>query len=233
MAQEPVNYEAVLVDLRARRAQIDAAIAAIEQLQNVLAGQPGGGGGDGGPSTRAIDLSDIEDDAFFGLSIVEAAKKYLGMVKRKQGVKEIAEALDRGGLPHTSTDFVNTVGTMLRRANDPDLAKVGRGDWGLASWYGNRRPKQEPAKKAKKGKRRKPTFAKIPVADSGETLMEATAAVLRGYGEGLQVDELLVRVRERTGRDVARATLVGMLAEKVRKGDTFTRPQPSVYALVA
>ena len=34
-----------------------------------------------------------------------------------------------------------------------------------------------------------------------------------------------------TGRDVAKSTLVGMLAEKVRKGEKFVRPERSVYAL--
>ena len=233
MASEPVNYEVVLADLRARRASIDSAIAAIEQLQAVLAGQPG----DGLAASRQIDPASIPEDAFFGLSIAEAAKKYLGMVKRKQSVKEIADALDRGGLPHTSTDFINTVGTMLRRANDPELAKVGRGDWGLANWYGNRRPKQEPVKKQKRGKqgkKAKQAFVRIPAPDSvGETLMQATEAVLRGHENGLPVDEILARVQERTGRDVARATLVGMIAEKVRKGEKFARPEPSVYALIA
>src|SRR5438477_411254 len=68
------------------------------------------------PTAKPIDPAMISDDAFFGLSITEAAKKYLGMVKRKQTVREIADALDRGGLPHTSSNFVATVATMLRRA---------------------------------------------------------------------------------------------------------------------
>src|SRR4051812_35637611 len=122
MAQEPVNYEAVLADLPAKRDSLDAAIAAIEQLKGV-----GQMSGDGGAPAKPIDPSSIPDDAFFGLSVVEATKKYLSIVKRKQSVKEIADALDRGGLPHSSSNFVGTVSTMLRRANDPDLAKVGRG----------------------------------------------------------------------------------------------------------
>ena len=71
----------------------------------------------------------IPDDAFFGLSIGEAAKKYLMMVKKKQSVREIADALDRGGLPHTSSNFVATVGTMMNRtAQELDLVRVGRGE---------------------------------------------------------------------------------------------------------
>jgi hypothetical protein len=70
-------------------------------------------------------------------------------------IPEIAEALERGGLHHTSTDFVGTVRTMISRQArlDPELVKVSRGEWGLAAWYGNRRPKAEPATKAGKGKR--------------------------------------------------------------------------------
>ena len=75
-----------------------------------------------------------------------------------------------------------------------------------------------------------PKVSKITVTDSvGETLMQATEAVLRSHGGGLHVDELLQRVCERTGREVAKSTLVGMLAEKVRKRQTFVRPDRSVY----
>lgn len=239
MAQEPVDYEAVLADLRAKRASLDTAIAALEQIH---VGSSGSGGS--AAAAKPIDPSSIPDDAFFGLSVVEAAKKYLALVKRKQSVKEIADALDRGGLPHTSSDFVGTVATMLRRANDAELAKVGRGDWGLAGWYGNRRPKSEPVarkvrrptQKAAKGARpdRKstaPTRAATPKTDNGLTLMDHVEAALRDHGQPMEVDALLHEVSSRAQRQVGRATLVGMLAEKVRKGERFTRPAPSTYAL--
>jgi hypothetical protein len=61
--------------------------------------------------------------------------------------------------------------------------------------------------------------------------MQATEAILRSNG-ALHVDELLQRLRERTGRDVAKSTLVGMLAEKVRKRQTFVRADRSVYDLL-
>jgi len=156
MAQEPIDYAVVLADLEAKRAVLDGLI---ENLRNVLnlGAQVTVGGGVNAGSNKSIDPSSIRDDAFFGLSIGDAAKRYLEMVKRKQSVKEIAEALDRGGLPHSSSNFVNTVGTMIRRAAkaDPELVRIGRGEWGLAGWYGNRRPKPtEPPKKAKRQKRR-------------------------------------------------------------------------------
>jgi len=243
MAQEPVNYEAVLTDLRAKRASLDVAIAGIEQLQAV-----GTGSADLGAATKVIDPASIPDDAFFGLSVVEAAKKYLGIVKRKQSVQEIADALERGGLPHTSSKFVATVATMLRRASDPDLAKVGRGDWGLANWYGNRRPKQDvpSTKKPRASATRQPrrikrgrkaralktakVVAKAGVSD-GTTIYDHVEAVLREHGAPLDVDSLLQKVSARAQRTIGRQTLVGMLAEQVRKGERFSRPAPSVYAL--
>jgi hypothetical protein len=236
MAQEPVNYEAVLADLRVKRASLDAAIAAIEQLQTV-----GGMSSEATALPKTIDPSSIPDDAFFGLSVVDAAKKYLTIVKRKQSVKEIADALDRGGLPHSSSNFVATVATMLRRANDSDLVKVGRGDWGLAGWYGSRRPKPEPVPKSRP--RRSRATRKVATATHSNrapksaiggaqgTIYDHVEAALREHGAPMEVAALLQKVSERAGRQVARATLVGMLAEKVRKGERFSRPAPSTYAL--
>ena len=46
MTTEPINYEAVLADLRARKAQVEAAIAAIEMIVAAGGGGPSGGGGE-------------------------------------------------------------------------------------------------------------------------------------------------------------------------------------------
>lgn len=238
MVQEPVNYESVLADLRAKRASLDVAIAAIEQIQT-------GGSVISETVIKPIDPASIPDDAFFGLPIVEAAKKYLSIVKRKQTIKEISDALERGGLPHTSSNFVATVATMLRRANDPDLAKVGRGDWGLAVWYGNRRPKQEKAAPARKARtttrstarprnerKARPATRTAAKANpsAGQTILDHAEAILREQGP-LPVETLLRKVEARAQRTIARTTLVGMLSEKVRKGERFSRPAPSLYAL--
>jgi hypothetical protein len=70
-----------------------------------------------------------------------------------------------------------------------------------------------------------------PPQTSGTTLMDHVEAVLRQNGGPMAIDPLLERVSERAQRSVARATLVGMLAEKVRKGERFVRTAPSTYAL--
>jgi hypothetical protein len=156
MPNEPIDYEVVVADLEAKRAALDTVIAALRLALNMGATIAPGGAPSASPTAKPIDPATIRDDAFFGLSIGEAAKRYLEMVRRKQSIKEIADALERGGLPHTSSNFVNTVSTMMNRAAkaDPELVRVGRGEWGLAGWYGNRRPKPPEPPKRTRAKRK-------------------------------------------------------------------------------
>lgn len=136
MATDP--YEVVLNDLRAKKAQIEQAISAIEAIR--------GGTSSGAASTLSSSASvgqnsDIDSPgAFLGMSIVDAAKKLLAAKRQPLRNPDIAAAFKRGGLAMNSKDAVNTIGSVLtRRANDVgDLVKVDRGTWGLKEWYPNR-----------------------------------------------------------------------------------------------
>jgi hypothetical protein len=133
MGSDQIDYRGVLADLKARRAALDQAIAAIE----AIVGEPGtplvpGATTNGAGSVQA---REIEPDTFFSLNSVEATKKLLGMVGKAQPTKQIAEALNRGGLS-VKTD---SVAVLLQRAvknGDPDLVSPSRGMWGLKRWYG-------------------------------------------------------------------------------------------------
>jgi len=132
MSTEQINYEAVLADLEARKAQLEAAIAAIR----LIMGQPGAGpnlpsGGGGLPGGAPA------HDDFIGLSIPEAAKKHLSKVRKKLSTQDIMTALEAGGLPPSK---YNTVYGVLRRreAQVGDLINM-KGDWALAEWYPNYR----------------------------------------------------------------------------------------------
>lgn len=142
------SYEAVLADLRAKRAEIDATIRTLEmmsglKLSEVSIGKPFSGDE---PSDTPIEN---EAGLFLGMSIVDATKKLLSLRKRSMGNPEIARELQAGGLAMNSTDPVNTVGSVLtRRFNQfGDVVKISRGTWGLKEWYPNRTFK--PASKAK------------------------------------------------------------------------------------
>jgi len=122
-----VDYSAVLADLHRRRDEMDTAIRAIEQI----AGQATVGG------TGGAEGAEIRSDTFFGMSILDGAKKYLRMTKKPQKQVAIARALKRGGLINQSPNFESTVGTTLRRAQERDGGVVQTKDksWGLAEWY--------------------------------------------------------------------------------------------------
>jgi hypothetical protein len=142
MSDQPINYEAVLADLEARRSQLDAAIAGIKTMlgQSPASGPSGptGGGGYSG-STPA-------HDAFIGKSIPEAAKKHLGTVRKKLSTQELMTAMEAGGLPPSK---YNTVYAILRRRENQvgDIINM-KGDWGLAEWYPNYRRKAATSEEA-------------------------------------------------------------------------------------
>lgn len=144
------NYEEILADLEAKKAKIDAAIEVIKELRGEA---PSGAGPQNGKPAPAAEATEVRDDTFFSLSVPDAIKKCLGIMKRPQVTTEICESLRRGG--HTSggkKTFYATVSTALHR-----LKKSGevvyipstRG-WGLASWYDSapkNRPDSRTAKK--------------------------------------------------------------------------------------
>ena len=232
---EGIDYSAVLKDLEAKKQAIEALIANVRQLLgmglqtgNLHPGSPG----------QAPESEDLRDHPFLGMSIGDAAKKYLTIAKHKQTVKEIADALERGGLHHVSANFPATVATMISRyaKTDPEVISVGRSEWALASWYGNRRPKAvEPPTKKRKGKAKasENRAATPPVTGAvPPSARSLTERVLREAGTPLHIDEIISRI-EAAGHTVAKGTLVSMLASYVAKNHTFTRTAPSTFALIA
>ena len=129
-------YAVVLNDLRAQRDKIDNAIAAIESVRGNTASAsaaPEGGG------ANVADRAD-GPGAFLGLTIVDAVKKLLARERRQMNNSEIVEKLKAGGLVLSSTDAMNTVGSVLNRRfmQNGDVVRVARGTWGLKEWYPNR-----------------------------------------------------------------------------------------------
>lgn len=133
MGEQPINYEAVLADLKARRAQLDSAISAIEGITGQSGGSPSGGPGGGYVGGAPA------HDAFIGMSIPEAAKKHLAAVRKKLSTQDIMTALEAGGLPPSK---YSTVYAILRRRENQvgDIINM-KGDWALQEWYPNHRKK--------------------------------------------------------------------------------------------
>lgn len=133
MSTEPINYEAVIADLEAKKAHIESTIAALRAISGLgnlgSVPPPGGSGGPMGNGGK------IAPDAFLGKSIPDAAKIHLSNVRRKLSTQELMDALEAGGLPGSK---YNTVYAVLRRRENSvgDIVNI-KGDWALAEWFPN------------------------------------------------------------------------------------------------
>jgi hypothetical protein len=147
---DPIDWEAGLSDLRGRRDRLNVAIGVIEQ--EVLGRAPSDAEGAqppamlNGPPNRETGKTSIPPDAFFSLSVPEAARKYLSMVKRPAGAKEMEQAIREGGFQTVAKNFYANLYTSLVRSKDT-FVKVGK-KWGLVEWY-PRRPKKTDANGSK------------------------------------------------------------------------------------
>jgi hypothetical protein len=123
MSDQPVNYEAVIADLEAKKAAIDNVITALRALTSTSG------------TTAQAHSGHIAPNEFHGLSITDAVKKYLGVLKQKQSTQDLIKALDAGGPPPVSYP---TLYAVLRRRQKTfgDIVNM-KGDWGLAEWYPN------------------------------------------------------------------------------------------------
>ena len=155
----PIDYQAVLADLLARRAKLDIAIAAIREMAQGGAPMESGEPSDSSqmdmlpqsaapishtrPATANSTL--IHDHSFFGMSTPEAIRKFLNMMKRPQRVSDISKALMEGGQIHardTTTAYNNTYAALKRMRAAGEAARIKTGEWGLAEWYSQNRPKE-------------------------------------------------------------------------------------------
>lgn len=168
MSTQPFDYSAIVADLEAKKAAIEATLATLRSAMAIGAlGQAGDvpTAFNGGSSSAPMYGGDVPDGAFHGKGIPEATKLYLEIVKKKQTTREVADALQKGGMESTSSNFVGVVQAGLNRARklpNSQLVKLGI-YWGLKPWY----PKgvvsgiAGPSKKGKK-KQRKPAKANGP-----------------------------------------------------------------------
>lgn len=151
-------YTAVLAALEARKAAIEAAILTIRQEMHgqAIEIQPSSGN----VATSTVATGSVQEATqgvvpgiFHGLSISEAARKFLMMTKTKQTTNAICQALLAGGVESSSKNFYSNVFTRLTRTKG--FIKIGKG-WALAEWH----PTHVPTQAKPKRQRKKPRPAK-------------------------------------------------------------------------
>lgn len=145
---DDTNQIAGMLDyLRTQRDLIDEAIRALEALA-ALAPMNAFAAAVPATTTKPGD-SRIESDSFFRMSISDAVKKYLGLVKKPKKTREILDGLLAGGWITTSKKPIAPLyNTLLVMENRSEIARVGEGTWGLAEWYGGRGIKKKAEKQA-------------------------------------------------------------------------------------
>lgn len=211
-----VDYNAVLADLERRRDQILAAIVAVEGIiASVGASRP-----ISQPSMNAN--AGVPPGAFFTMSIPEATKKYLNMVKRKQSTNKLREALAQGGLPQSK---YSTIYAVLRRRESQvgDIINVD-GEWALSEWNPNFTKKRNKAATAATAKQPDSPSESIsnPVdlVDAQPavklTLGDGTERILRAAGKAVHVDIIVDRLA-RLGRKTNKRSLNSTLLQDTRK----------------
>ncbi len=251
---ETVNYREVLADLKARRAQLDQAIAGIE----VMLGEASVVGGGGEPIATKFGGSGptptIHPDTFFGLGIAEAAKKYLKMVRRAQHTKDIADALGQGGMKRPPEN--NLFSILVRAAKGREVVKVGKGMWGLTEWY-PKPPKEPTEDRRKRPAARKASPAKAASAKNsapqkkvaskptrvqrapevqtqstnGARPSDVALEVMRAAGKPLHAAEITKRINER-GVETTRLPIEAFLNRQTKAGK-MQKVAPSTFALAS
>jgi len=138
MADPVINWAALIPELEKERDRIIDMIA----FARGKAGQPPEeSNGAGSPRQTSLASSaeiptELRGDTFFGMTVADAIKTYLAMVKRPQRAADIARALEQGGFLHSSKNWLNTVQATLTRQKGI-VVKMPNG-WGLAEWYPGR-----------------------------------------------------------------------------------------------
>jgi len=134
MPKDQNVYDVVIADLEAERDQLNNMISILKRRK---AGTPISGVALLTSGHQAATV--IPDDAFFGMTLPDAAHKYLSLMKKPKPHPELCDALLNGGFKSGATNFREVVRSTLSR--HPDFLKVRRGEWGLKEWY-NRGPRR-------------------------------------------------------------------------------------------
>lgn len=174
----------------------------------------------------------VPSDAFLALTISDAAKKYLEMVRSANTIAQIWEALKQGGLPHIK---YNAVYTAIWRREFPN-GEFARPDErnpnlvGLAEWYPtnpNIKKRQRAANEAP-AKRSTKKPAKRSNKRSGVSLLDGTEKILREANQPLHISILIPKLT-----DMGRTTNVHSMSSSLRQDSKkrFTNLGRNTWAL--
>jgi hypothetical protein len=133
-------YEPVITELRAQIDECQRTIATLELMRAKGTTGPAPAAGAATVLPPQGSVISFSNDAFFGMTIVEAAKKYLAGNKKTATARVISDALLAGGFKTSAKNPVENVRSIISR--NAQLVCV-NGEYGLAEWYPGRKVSQK------------------------------------------------------------------------------------------
>lgn len=234
MPNEKLDYAAMLSDLRIKKAALEASIATLESAMalGVLGQLPEGvdlstAASGSGAAESAMPI-ELPHHAFLGVSVPQAIKTYLEVVKKKQTIKEIASALKEHGMESTSDSFEGIVTSALNRLKGNGEVLRFKDGWGLTAWYpaSLRTQINTAAKPRKTGKKRSKKKKTEPEAKT-----EATPTIPKRIAELLSKKNGTALAASQIAEELAISTkglaliLGGMVARK-----TIVKTESGLYS---
>jgi hypothetical protein len=139
-----VQWDAVIADVEAQIAELTTALKTLKKIRSMGANIGTATGVweatassvfEPKPDNNAPVDADIRSDAFFKMTIAEAAIKFLRKWANRtpQSTKAVIAALARGGIRGKNYQTVYKV--LTRRAKEKNDVINVHGDWGLPEWY--------------------------------------------------------------------------------------------------
>lgn len=174
MAQEANHIDAAIADLEAWRDQINVAIQTLQHFRDKGLSLPSSA------PPGNVRNGQIASDAFFQMTVPDAAEKYLKLIKATKEISELADALIKGGLKSSSKKFPDMVRSVLSR--DSRFVKVPDAGWGLSEWYPGMRKekKSKPQPQQPTEQKREPAGSSGPHrADDMESAGDKILAAMR------------------------------------------------------
>jgi hypothetical protein len=156
MADDTQDLLPLIEKLEAQRDKLSTTIAVLREQAGLEAESdaPSGSGAAPRPVNRDTSVPGrIRPDEFFRMSIPDAIKKYLTIMKAPQSSRAIADGLKSGGMLTNAKNWSAIVWTAIARMVDADALANTPNGYGLTEWYPNRPAPTKPAKK-KKGKKK-------------------------------------------------------------------------------
>lgn len=143
MPMSGIDYTYVLRDLRQRKAKLEAAIAAIEELVGPLTPVTG-------TALEAVIEPVAEENSsspligpYTGKTIIASATDFLRSAGKPQHISMILHALRQGGYHTNSKNLYRTVYNTLNSNLDKEISRTRGGHWGLKEWNQQKESSQQ------------------------------------------------------------------------------------------